>query len=143
MAFEEHLIVMEKDKALTKKTVPKQLKPWKPGQSGNPSGRPKGARTKLSNDFFEDVLAVWQTQGRAAVEKTASEHPEKFLTVVAGLVPKQVEVDASDAAVDFAKGLHAVAEFLEAFADGEGSADHQGIVPDRPVLSAGSRAKAH
>jgi hypothetical protein len=28
----------------TEKTVPKQLTPFKPGQSGNPNGRPKGSR---------------------------------------------------------------------------------------------------
>ncbi len=127
----------------TKKTVPKQLTPWKPGQSGNPNGRPKGARTKLANDFFNDVLAVWKTDGRTAVEKTARDHPEKFLTVVAGLVPKQVEVDATDAAVDLAKGLHAVAEFLESLADGEGSADHARALPDGSVLPADLRPQTH
>lgn len=30
------------------KTVPKQLKPFEPGKSGNPSGRPKGARNKTT-----------------------------------------------------------------------------------------------
>jgi hypothetical protein len=30
--------------APTEKTVPKQLTPFKPGQSGNPNGRPKGSR---------------------------------------------------------------------------------------------------
>ena len=32
----------------TEKTVPKQLTPFKPGQSGNPAGRPKGARHKTT-----------------------------------------------------------------------------------------------
>jgi hypothetical protein len=30
----------------TDKTVPKQLRPFKPGQSGNPKGRPKGSRNQ-------------------------------------------------------------------------------------------------
>ena len=33
---------------MTDKTVPKQLTPFKPGKSGNPSGRPKGARNKTT-----------------------------------------------------------------------------------------------
>src|SRR5262245_33082869 len=38
--------------APTENTVPKQLTPWKPGQSGNPAGRPKGSRNRLSEDFI-------------------------------------------------------------------------------------------
>jgi Family of unknown function (DUF5681) len=30
------------------KTVPKQLKPFRPGQSGNPKGRPKGSRNRTT-----------------------------------------------------------------------------------------------
>ena len=33
---------------MTEKTVPKQLTPFKPGQSGNPAGRPKGARNRTT-----------------------------------------------------------------------------------------------
>lgn len=33
---------------MTDKTVPKQLTPFQPGKSGNPNGRPKGARNKTT-----------------------------------------------------------------------------------------------
>ena len=33
---------------MTEKTVPKQLTPFQPGKSGNPAGRPKGARNKTT-----------------------------------------------------------------------------------------------
>ncbi|WP_458193262.1 DUF5681 domain-containing protein [Bradyrhizobium sp. UFLA05-153] len=28
--------------------------PWPPGQSGNPAGRPRGSRSKLSESFLSD-----------------------------------------------------------------------------------------
>jgi hypothetical protein len=35
-------------RSATVKTVPKQLKPFRPGQSGNPNGRPKGSRNAIT-----------------------------------------------------------------------------------------------
>ena len=80
--------------AETDDTETQQTKPWlfKPGQSGNLKGRPKGSRNKLAEDFLADMLSVWQEKGKAAVEATAKEHPEKFVSIVAGLLPKQLEI---------------------------------------------------
>jgi hypothetical protein len=32
------------------------LRPWKPGQSGNPKGRPKGSRNKVDHRMAMDTL---------------------------------------------------------------------------------------
>lgn len=127
----------------TETTVPKQLTPWKPGQSGNPAGRPKGTRHKLDQLFVDALYSDFKVGGAEAVRKCREEKPDVYLRVVAQIVPKEVQIDATDAAVDLAKGLHAVAEFLESFAAEGSSADHAGIVPDGPVLSSGVRAQAH
>jgi hypothetical protein len=49
----------------------RNLKPWPPGVSGNPNGRPVGSRTVFSQGFLKDLASVWASHGRAAMEKTA------------------------------------------------------------------------
>lgn len=67
------------------------LKPWKPGQSGNPAGRPKGARSKLSEAFIADMLDAWQRHGPEVLDRVAADDPPTFLRVYAQVMPKQIE----------------------------------------------------
>jgi hypothetical protein len=69
--------------------------PWKPGQSGNPLGRPLGSRQKFSAGFLHDLAEVWDQKGRAAIEHTATKNPDLFFSTCARLLPNDVRVSVT------------------------------------------------
>jgi len=71
------------------------IEPWKPGQSGNPKGRPKGARNKLQEAYLADLLAIWEASGKEGLERVMKDDPATIVRVVAGLLPKEVKIDAN------------------------------------------------
>jgi hypothetical protein len=75
--------------------------PWKPGQSGNPNGRPRGSRNRLSDQFVADLATAWERHGVEALEKCATTEPGTFLKVVASLMPKTVDLNVGLNAADF------------------------------------------
>lgn len=70
--------------------------PWQPGQSGNPNGRPKGARSKLAELFWSDLYEKWKAKGAAAIDDMIADKPGDFVKVVASQMPKEFLVKAAD-----------------------------------------------
>src|SRR5260370_42692227 len=67
------------------------LKPaWESGQSGNPAGRPLGARSELNEAFLETLYEAWGAHGKAAVEWVAENDRPLFVQVCASLVPRNI-----------------------------------------------------
>jgi hypothetical protein len=65
----------------------------RPGESGNPNGRPIGARNKLSQDFIDDFHQVWQEEGINALRNAARRSPARFIQVAASLIPQHFTLE--------------------------------------------------
>jgi Family of unknown function (DUF5681) len=84
--------------------------PWPPGQSGNPAGRPRGSRSKLSESFLSDFHTVWEEEGLEAIRRCARNDPSTFVRVAASLLPHDINLNVGLNAETF------VANFRQAVA---------------------------
>jgi hypothetical protein len=82
------------------------------GNGGN-GGRKRGSRSKLGEQFLEDLQALWAEEGKLVLQRAAQDNPVAMVKVVANLLPRELlikafttkadisifaEVDLSDAA---------------------------------------------
>lgn len=111
------------------KQLPKELEKfkWEPGKSANPAGRPKGSRNKLGEDFIAAVAADFEAHGPATIVKVREERPHEYLKVVAGILPKELNVRTSALEElsddDLAAGIDALRSAFAARTDGDGSGE--------------------
>src|SRR6478736_359012 len=87
---------------------------FKPGQSGNPNGRPKGSRNKFTEEFLDDFREVWAEEGSNAIKTMAKDRPGDFVRVAAMLVPKELLLGRSNPLADLSDDeLVAIIEALQ------------------------------
>lgn len=72
------------------------LVPFKPGQSGNPAGRPKGSRNKLGEAFLEALHDDFNEHGVEAIKAARAESPIQYVKVIAALLPSEHRITFAD-----------------------------------------------
>jgi hypothetical protein len=97
---------------------------FQPGQSGNPAGRPLGAKSKLTEDFLSALHEDFTENGKAAIVAARTEKPDQYLKVIASLVPKDVNLSVNEfegkSDDDIRRELRDLAGILSAFVGAEG-----------------------
>jgi len=68
---------------------------FKPGQSGNPKGREKGSKNKITKAYLDIFLKDIQEHGKEVLERVRKERPDVYLKLAAMLVPRNLDVNHS------------------------------------------------
>lgn len=66
--------------------------PFQPGNKANPGGRPVAARTRLTARYLNELADDFEREGKKAIVACREKRPDKYLGVIAALMPKQIEV---------------------------------------------------
>jgi hypothetical protein len=101
--------------ALAEKTAEKQRgRPFEPGQSGNPSGRPKGSRNRVTQAIEALIDGQGEAIGAKAVEMALKGDSSMLRAMLNTLVPRrrdravEFELPPVDTAADALKASSAV-----------------------------------
>lgn len=93
--------------------------------TGNKQGRPKGSRNKLGEDFLAALQEDFSANGVAAITKVRQARPHEYLKIIAGILPKELNVNTSRVEEmsddDLANGIAALQSIVAAQAIREGS----------------------
>ena len=68
---------------------------FKKGQSGNPKGRKKGSKNRLTKAYLKDLYGIYLEVGKEGLQRLCEERPEVFFKLVDGKVPKDLDIKQS------------------------------------------------
>jgi Family of unknown function (DUF5681) len=84
----KHTDQIPAEKPTTAKRLPATA--WKPGQSGNPHGRPISARARVSEKLIADIADVWEVYGQNVLRRLAAQEPGTLAKIAYGLLPRDL-----------------------------------------------------
>lgn len=64
---------------------------FKPGTSGNPGGKPMGARNRLTAHFLNALADDFEKHGVSAIQAAREDDPMGYVKAIGALMPKQIE----------------------------------------------------
>ena len=65
---------------------------WKPGVSGNPSGRTMGTRNRFEHDFIKAYAEHWEQHGKNCLDRLAEDDPASYSRIAIAILPKVLEL---------------------------------------------------
>ena len=124
---------------MSKKISPaslENLKSFQKGQTGNPGGKPAGARNRLQGSFLNALAEDFEAGGVEAIRRMREETPALYVRAVAGLMPKELEIkrpleDLTDD--ELAAGIAALQRLLVAQGNAEGVGNAAELQPSGGV----------
>jgi hypothetical protein len=60
---------------------------------GNPNGRPKGSRNRISEAALKALADDFDAHGVAVIEKVRTERPHDYLKIIVAVLPRRMEID--------------------------------------------------
>src|SRR5262245_43010713 len=87
---------------------------WQPGRSGNPAGRTRGSRNRLSEEVICALLRDFSKHGEKAIARVRRDQPGVYLKCLCLLLPRQDKVEHSNGIKSLSdQELEAMVEYLQ------------------------------
>jgi Family of unknown function (DUF5681) len=115
---------------------------WQPGQSGNPAGRTRGSRNKLSEEIICALLRDFRQHGQKAVARVRQTQPAAYLKICALLVPREMQLEHKGGIKEMSdEQLETAIEMLTAIVD-QKLGESAKVIEGKAEPAPGSRRKA-
>lgn len=75
-------------------------------------GRPVGSRNKLAENFVADLKEIWEEHGISALQTVARDDPGTLIKVVAGLMPRDLNLNIGISAETFVATFRSAQQLL-------------------------------